>query len=254
MTFPANLVIGNLVIDSHFIFELMAYLIGFRYYIYLRKKTDDPINSKDRLYIFIGAVLGASVFARLLGIAENFPHIALKNITFVQFLGNKTIVGGLLGGLIGVEITKKIIGVKTSSGDLMTYPLIIGIIIGRIGCFLKGLEDGTYGNPTDLPWGIDFGDGITRHPTNLYEIIVLIFIGIIISNLEKRRKLVNGVKFKLFLSSYLTFRFFIEFIKPFYKFEFGISAIQVACLLGIIYYHKLFTNPQNIFERGSNAG
>lgn len=45
----------------------------------------------------------------------------------IYFMGNKTIVGGFLGGLIGVEITKKKIGVTTSSGDLMVYPLIVAM-------------------------------------------------------------------------------------------------------------------------------
>ena len=72
-------------------------------------------------------------------------------------MGNKTIVGGFVGGLIGVELVKKRIGITTSSGDLMVYPLILAMIIGRTGCFLGGLEDGTFGIATTLPWGIDFG-------------------------------------------------------------------------------------------------
>ena len=44
--------------------------------------------------------------------------------------------------------------------------------IGRIGCFLAG--DGTYGTPTDLPWGMAFPDGVVPvtvpvHPAQLYE-------------------------------------------------------------------------------------
>lgn len=73
-----------------------------------------------------------------------------------------TVVGGLLGGLVGVELSKKIIGVRTSSGDLFSYPLILGMMIGRVGC-LGGLEDNTYGEATTLPWGMDLGDGVMRH-------------------------------------------------------------------------------------------
>ena len=69
---------------------------------------------------------------------------------------------------------KRYIGLRTSTGDLYSIPLALGIAIGRIGCFLTGLSDNTYGIPTSLPWAINFGDGIPRHPTQLYEILFLL--------------------------------------------------------------------------------
>jgi len=89
-------------------------------------------------------------------------------------MGGKTIVGALVFGLISVELFKRYIGVHQSTGDLYAIPLALGIAIGRIGCFLTGLSDNTYGTPTNLPWAIDFGDGIPRHPTQLYEIVFLL--------------------------------------------------------------------------------
>jgi prolipoprotein diacylglyceryltransferase len=83
-------------------------------------------------------------------------------------------VGGLVFGLISVELTKRYIGLRDSTGDLYAIPLALGIAIGRIGCFLTGLSDNTYGTPTNLPWAINFGDGIPRHPTQLYEILFLL--------------------------------------------------------------------------------
>jgi len=89
-------------------------------------------------------------------------------------MGGKTIVGALIFGLISVELMKRYIGVRQSTGDLYAIPLALGIAIGRIGCFLTGLDDNTYGTPTTLPWAINFGDGIPRHPTQLYEIAFLV--------------------------------------------------------------------------------
>jgi phosphatidylglycerol---prolipoprotein diacylglyceryl transferase len=158
----------------------------------------------------------------------------------IYFMGNKTIVGGLLGGLVGVELTKKFIGVTTSSGDLMTFPIILALSIGRIGCFAEGLEDGTFGIATTLPWSINFGDGFYRHPTQLYEIIFLIILGFLLFLLEKNVVLLNGSRFKLLMVSYLTFRFLIEFIKPNEFYSFGICSIQIACIFGILYYWKVW--------------
>ena len=58
-------------------------------------------------------------------------------------------------------------------------------MVGRWGCFLSGLEDQTHGTPTALPWGHDFGDGMLRHPVQLYEsfamglflVVALVLIG-----------------------------------------------------------------------------
>lgn len=220
--------------------------MGYRYYMYLRRNHNDGISESNRFYIFLAAAFGAFTGSHVIGVLENPPD--LKHAGIVYFLGNKTIVGGFLGGLVSVELVKKIIGVKVSSGDMMVYPLILAMIIGRTGCFLAGLDDGTFGISSNLPWAIDMGDGIRRHPTNLYEILFWIILWVSLLLLEKRYTLVNGARFKLLLSSYLLFRFLDEFIKPDYFFSFGLSTIQVVCLAGILYYYKVFVYPSKLIE------
>ena len=66
-------------------------------------------------------------------------------------MGGKSVVVGLLGGFVAVEWVKRRIGVRRSTGDLFVIPLAVGIAIGRIGCFLTGLDDHTHGLPADLP-------------------------------------------------------------------------------------------------------
>ncbi len=246
MHFPVNIPIGSSSIPIHFVCETLAYFLGYRYYVWLRRNTYDPISNENRLTIFIGAALGAFIGSHVVGVLEN-PAL-LKQFNLVYFMGNKTIVGGMLGGLIGVELTKKRIGVTASSGDLMVYPLILAMIIGRTGCFLAGLEDGTYGVASNLPWAINFGDGIRRHPTNLYEMLFWIILWVILLVTERRVTLSNGSRFKLFLLSYLIFRLLIEFIKPDYFFSFGLSVIQLVCLAGILYYYKVFIHPKTLIE------
>ena len=248
MTYPFTINIGDAHIHLHLFFEIIAYTIGFQYYLRLRKKSVDLISEDHRLWIFIGAALGGFLGSHILGIFEKpIPpqYFSEKSALLgaLYFMGNKTVLGGYLGGLIGVEWTKKRLGVTTSSGDLMTFPLILSLIIGRIGCHLEGLEDGTFGKPTTWATGIDFGDGIARHPTNLYEISFLIILWLSIIYIEKRRvlpiisrPLSNGSRFKLFLISYLIFRFFTEYLKPAYFHPIGLSSIQIAALGGLFYY------------------
>jgi phosphatidylglycerol:prolipoprotein diacylglycerol transferase len=243
--FPVNIPIGKFTIPIHFVCETLAYFLGYRYYSYLRKNSNDLINADNRLIIFIGAAMGALIGSHLVGVLENPPSFRFN---LIYIMGNKTIVGGLLGGLIGVELTKKKIGVTVSSGDLMTYPLILAMVIGRCGCFLAGLEDGTFGIPSNLPWAINFGDGVRRHPTNLYEIIFWIFLWIGLFVTQRKYQFADGAKFKIFLSSYLVFRVLVEFIKPDYFFNFGLSVIQLVCIAGIVYYYKVFLYPSKLIK------
>ena len=244
MHFPVNIPLGNSNISIHFICETLAYFLGYRYYAYLKKYEVDLISPENRLIIFIGAAAGAFIGSHLVGVLEN--PLMLSHFDLMYFMGNKTIVGGFIGGLIGVELTKKQIGVTVSSGDLMVYPLILAMIIGRIGCFLAGLKDGTFGIASNLPWAINFGDGVRRHPTNLYEILFWMSLWIILKLIEHRFTLANGARFKILIIGYLIFRFCIEFIKPDYFFNFGLGVIQLVCLGGILYYYKVFMYPKKL--------
>ena len=165
-------------------------------------------------------------------------HIDLLWLDWRQWLlliaQGKTIVGALLGGLIGVEITKSWIGVTKSTGDVFVYPLLVGTAIGRSGCVLTGLRDRTYGTFTTLHWGIDFGDGILWHPTQLYEIAFLILLGLAIV-WRKQSPYRSGDLFQIYLAGYLGFRFLIDFLKPDFHLLVGRSAVQIACLLGFLY-------------------
>jgi prolipoprotein diacylglyceryltransferase len=152
-------------------------------------------------------------------------------LTLLFSPGGKTIVGGLLGGWLGVEIAKRVSGIRRRTGDLFALPLCVGIAVGRIGCFLAGLADDTYGTPTSLPWAVNLGDGIGRHPVQLYEFLFLVLVGILVST---KRKLPEGARFRIFLTSYLAWRFFIDFFKP-QPLIYGLNLIQWSCLAGIFF-------------------
>lgn len=148
----------------HFVFESLAYVVAFRIYVHSRAKEGDFLTGTLRWNILVAAAIGAAFGSRLLYWLEDpsktFHH--WDNIPYL--LAGKTIIGALLGGTIAVEFLKWRSGISQRTGDLLVLPLAVGIAIGRIGCLLAGLQDDTYGTPTSLPWGIDLGDGIRRHP------------------------------------------------------------------------------------------
>jgi prolipoprotein diacylglyceryltransferase len=236
MEFPVYFWIGSLRIHPHFLFESLAYAIAFR--LVLLNSRKDTIPAIQRSSVIVGGMVGALLGAKVLVLLQ---HIDLLWQNWQQFLllliQGKTVVGAMLGGLIGVELTKKMIGVNRSTGDAFVYPLIVGTAIGRVGCFLTGLSDRTYGIATTLPWGVDFGDGIYRHPTQLYEIIFLLLL-ITFLKIRTRYHRHEGDLFKFYMIAYLSFRLLVDFIKPDFHPILGLSAIQVACVLGLLYYHR----------------
>ena len=248
MDLPFYLEIGPVSLHPHLVFEVLAFFVGFRYVLHLRKGRTDPIKAPDRIWIIIGATAGALVGSRLLGGLEN-PALFFGGggeAGLLYYYQQKTIVGALLGGLICVELTKKWLGVRVSSGDLFTFPLILGILVGRIGCFLSGVEDGTHGLPSAVPWAMDLGDGLLRHPAALYEILFLVLLWLGLYLIEQSYILADGVRFKLFMVGYLLFRLGVDTLKPGFRFEIGLTTIQIACILGLIYYYKVFLYPKRL--------
>ena len=235
MTIPFEPIVFGIKINIHLILEYLAFFIAFRYYIRLRKLTTDQISNRNRLSIILGAIVGAFFGSRLIGFLEN-PMVTLNTTNILLLLNTKSIMGGLFGGLIGVETSKQIIKEKHSSGDLFTFPIITGIIIGRIGCFLSGIKEFTYGNKTSFITGMDLGDGLSRHPTSLYEIIFLIFLFIFLKKSTFYTNKESGLLFKIFMISYFGFRFLIEFLKPNIFYVLGLSSIQLLCISCWIYY------------------
>lgn len=239
MPIPFEPIVYGFRINIHLILEYLAFFIAFRYYLELRKAAPDLISNRNRLSIILGAIIGALIGSRLIGFLEH-PMITLNSGDLIYLLNTKSIMGGLFGGMIGVEVAKKIINEKHSSGDLFTYPIIIGIIIGRVGCFLSGVNEFTYGMETNAFTGMDLGDGKLRHPTSLYEIIFLIILFLLLKKIHSFTQRENGLLFKIFMITYFGFRFFIEFLKPNVFFVLGLSSIQWLCVICWFYYFPTF--------------
>jgi phosphatidylglycerol---prolipoprotein diacylglyceryl transferase len=236
--FPVYIPLGSLRLHPHAVFETLAYAVGFRAYLALRRRRGDIIADGMRWSIVAAAIAGAAIGSKVLYWFED-PAATWQHLADPVFLlQGKTIVGGLVGGLIAVEATKIATGIQESTGDLFAVPLAVGIGIGRIGCFLTGLPDHTHGIETALPWAVDFGDGVGRHPTQLYEAVFCAALAVALSRFA-RRPHVNGDVFKWFMVGYLGLRLLIDFLKPDPTFG-GLSSIQWVVLALLIYYARVF--------------
>jgi len=224
----------------HGLFEWAAILIGVRIYLHTSKITTHELIAKRQFAVAFGCVAGAAIGNKAAHWLHHVDRWPLLHESPWLFLQGQSIVGGLLGGLIGVEIGKRCAGVTASTGDRFVVPILVGLLVGRIGCFVAGLSDETYGTPTTLPWGVDFGDGIARHPTQIYD---MLFAGAALLVFRRTRPVLAaepGLEFKLLLAGYLIWRLLIDGLKPVpYDFIAGLSGIQLVCAVALILYLPL---------------
>lgn len=106
--------------------------------------------------------------------------------------------------------------------------------IGRLGCFVSG--DGTYGRPTDLPWGMAFPSGVVAtdvpvHPTPLYEAILAAVIAAVLVVLVRRWAPLAVFGAYLGLSGLS--RFLVEFLRINDPVVLGLTQPQAWALLSI---------------------
>ncbi|RKE78518.1 prolipoprotein diacylglyceryl transferase family protein [Chryseobacterium sp. AG363] len=250
MDFPVTFHIFGKTILAHPLFEAAGMFLGMRYYFYLKRKSKEKLSFNTSAAVLIGATAGALIGSKLIGNLEN-PYALFENFSFRKVWSNNTIVGGLAFGLLGVELAKKIVHHKESTGDLIVFPLILAMIIGRIGCFLTGVYEETYGIPTDSVFGMHLGDQYLRHPVALYEIAFLILLWIGLKYIQSRKKYASGFIFQLFMLSYFTFRFLLDFIKPRIEIIGNIGTIQMVCICVIIYYIYKIKNTGSLYLKYS---
>ncbi len=221
----------------HMLFDIAAWasawLIGRfvvpRYFGAARSPLRDPGYF---IALGIGAIAGALLFGSL-------------NMSLAGFwqIGH-SIAGAVAGGIAGVELFKLATGVRGSTGGQFVAPLALGIAVGRLGCFFAGLPDYTYGTPTHLPWGVDFGDGIARHPVQLYEsAAMLLFLAGYLRQLGGNSQFVRRQGFYLFVAWYAVQRFVWEFLKPYPMVVGPLNVFHLICIALIGY--SVFMMRQN---------
>jgi len=221
----------------HTAFEWFAIFVGARLYLRTSKTSLRGLGDTRNYAVILGCVLGAAIGNKAAHWIHHADHWHLLKDSPWLILQGQSIVGGLLGGLLGVELGKKYAGVRESTGDRFVAPILVGLIIGRVGCFIAGLADDTYGNPTSLPWAVDFGDGIPRHPTQLYDIAFALVALVLLRYFKPTLARESGLQFKLLLAGYLLWRLFIDALKPVpYAYPGGLSGIQLICLVALLIY------------------
>lgn len=175
------------------------------------------LSRRDQFAVTLAAFIGAAFGSKL-------PFI----ITGGSWLTDgKTILTGMAGAYFAVEITKLWLGIRAKTGDSFALPLALAVAVGRWGCFFNGC---CYGVPTSLPWAVDFGDGIGRHPTQIYESIFHLALAAVLWTLTTYG-LLRYQRLKFYLIAYCVYRFVTEWIRPEPQVWLGLTFYQLAALV-----------------------
>jgi phosphatidylglycerol:prolipoprotein diacylglycerol transferase len=231
---PVIMYIGQFPITSYLLFSSLSLIVGGLVFLHFSKKQS--LNRTQSFYIILAGLFGGAIGAKIPILFLYAQNIANGQVGLEFVVSGKTITGGLIGGTICVWIVKKILKIKFRIGNALAPAVAIGIAIGRIGCFFTGC---CYGKPTGLSWyGVSFGDGVLRHPTQIYEMVfsLIQFVVFVVILKKKGDSLKQGVLFDAYLFSYFVFRFFLEFLKEEQFIYFSLTIFQWIAILVIVRY------------------
>jgi phosphatidylglycerol---prolipoprotein diacylglyceryl transferase len=193
-----------------------------------RLENTFPKDSRKIYIIFVLSIVAGWLGAHLLDVFAKNQIVGHAGFTF-------------FGGLIFGTVFFIVLFVKYFNTDnLITalnigvIPLILGHAIGRIGCYFSGC---CYGKL--IEYSTYLSSIFIRHPTQIYESIFLFMLFTFLTLKENMKIHISNVY--IYLASYGTFRFFIEFLRGDYRgqFLYGLSPsqwISFSVILGLFMF------------------
>ena len=201
--------LGPLHINMYGIMFALGFLIAAWLAVKEAKKkgVDEEAVESIVLYILIGSIIGARVFYVVFYWPAGIPFSGWD--LFKVWEGGLAFFGGFIGALIAGFIYVRKHGLDFwKFADLLSFPLVVGHILGRLGDYLTGAHPGKV---TQVPWAI-YLDGALRHPVVLYEILGLVIIGTIIYHLRRLKKF-DGFIFLAYVQLYAVQRMILDFFR-----------------------------------------
>jgi phosphatidylglycerol:prolipoprotein diacylglycerol transferase len=215
---------------SAYSFLMLAGIIGGGIFWSRLARKDERL-----IYIYAAALGGAFAGAKIAYLAaEGWLHIGQAGM-WLQLATGKSILGALLGGYAAVEFAKKSCGYTAPTGDSFATIVPVTVALGRIGCLLRGCCLGIACPPAWYTIRDPFGQ--PRWPSVPVEMGFNILCAGLFW-LLRRRRLLPGQHFHIYLMAYGVFRFFHEFLRDTPRLLYGFTGYQVAAVacaaLGLI--------------------
>lgn len=162
-----------------------------------------------------------------------------------------SVAGALAGAIVAVELYKLVRGIRQSTGIVFVGPFAAGVAVGRWGCLFAGLPDQTFGAPSSLPWAVDLGDGIARHPVQVYESLsIALFFAAFVLGLRVRADWAMRHGFYWMAIVYGAQRFAWEFLKPYPTLMGPFNHFHLMCAGLVIYGAVMIARDRGVTSRG----
>lgn len=244
--------LSGLSISSYFVFMTVGWCVGG--VIFYRAARREGMAAESALAIMAGCALGATAGASLMSaLFVPWHELPARLAEGSAFIG-RTVIGGIAGGIVGVELSKKLVGHRRSTGDAFALAIPPGHAVGRLGCLLSGC---CYGTPTSLPWGVHYPSpsfahashvaqglipstapaSLAVHPAPLYEFVFDLSLWCLLL-IARPRLRAEGSLFRLYLTCYAAFRFLAEFFRGDSAAPSGffLKPVQVLLLVAMLAY------------------
>jgi len=240
---PVIFSIGPVSIRWYSILFVSGFVLGWFLFKWFCKREKLPLSLLDPLLYtlliatIVGARLGHCLFYQpdyYLGSWQGFWEI------FMPWKGGLASHGGAIALLLAMWWFSSHYG-KKNDFDFLWIMDRLCITVAFAGCFIRLgnlFNSEIYGDVTGLPWGFIFdlrGETEPKHPTQLYEALSYLILGLILVWVYKNKldKVYRGFFFGAFLIGCFGMRFLIEFIKePQVGFE-ETMALNMGQLLSI---------------------
>jgi phosphatidylglycerol---prolipoprotein diacylglyceryl transferase len=199
---------------------LLSYLVGAAVFVRAARRRKLATEGMAILAAvgFVSGIVGAKLTQT---IASGLP------LTTVANPGGRALLGGLAFGWLGVEIAKRVMGIRRSTGDLFALALPAGEAVGRLGCHFN---ECCYGIPWDGP-GAVWQHGVFRFPSQIASGFVAAGIfGALLWLSRSGEGLREGDLFKTYLLLFGLTRFGLEFVRWRESTVYGLSPMQWFCL------------------------
>jgi phosphatidylglycerol:prolipoprotein diacylglycerol transferase len=183
-----------------------------------------PLPRAQRWAILVAALLGAGLGAKL-------PFVWHSGEPFwstsAWFSDGKTLLSGLAGGYLCVEIAKRLAGIRQKTGDDFAVPLAAAVAVGRWGCFFNGccgaplvpvLESAFHGTMALVLWRL------------------------------RNASILRWQLIKLYLMCYCIFRFGMEFIRTEPRVAWGLTAYQFGAAALVLLMLLLWWHDERLKE------
>lgn len=203
---------------------VMLAAIGFGAWRILRRRREVPGLGQ----IYFGAICGGFIGAKLVYLACEWNLWIHAPDPLAAALTGKSILGGLLGGYAGVELTKAALGVTARTGDRFALALPWGMILARAGCLHAGCCLGAVCDAGRW-YALPDGHGVARWPAVPAEMAFNLVAGVALFVLH-RRGVWRDRLFDAYCVAYGAFRLAHEFFRDTPVISYGVSGYQIAAL------------------------